>query len=161
VLHGFARGLADDEAFRGAVDWMKRLNGEAAAALRPFGPNAVTDVTGFGLFGHAHEMADRSGVRLRLEAGSLPALPGALEVARAGECTGGDERNREFAGAAVDTARLPAAEAVLGYDPQTAGGLLVSLPAERAAVLEAEFGARGLFLRRVGSVRAGSGVVCE
>jgi len=161
VLHGFERGLAGSEAFGEAVDWMKRLNGEAAAALRPFGPNAVTDVTGFGLFGHAHEMADRSGVRLRIEAANLPALPGALEVARAGERTGGDGRNREFAGAAVDTARLPEAEAVLGYDPQTAGGLLVSLPAERAAVLEAEFGARGLFLRRVGSVEAGSGVVCE
>ena len=159
VLHGHARGLVGDDELKEAVGWMTRLNGDAASVLRPLAPNAVTDVTGFGLFGHAHEMAERSGVQLRLDAATLPALPGALEVARAGERTGGDPRNREFAGSHVDVGELPEPLTTLGYDPQTAGGLLVSLPRERGAVLAAEFAARDLFLRRIGLVEEGSGVV--
>ena len=158
VLHGLPLGLAGDAELAEAVRSMTTLNREAADALRPSEPNAVTDVTGFGLLGHAHEMARRSGVRLVLEAGALPALPGALDVARAGERTGGDRRNREYAevelGPGVEEALV-----VLAYDPQTAGGFLISLPAERGAVLEARFAAAGLFLRRVGRVEEGSGVV--
>jgi selenide, water dikinase len=157
VLHGVARGLAGDDELREAVGWMTTLNRTAADALRPSTPNAVTDVTGFGLLGHAHEMARRSEVRIALDAASLPALPGALEVARAGERTGGDRRNREYGDVEV-AARVPAELAALAYDPQTAGGLLVSLPAERAAVLEARFGGDGLFLRRIGRVEHGDGV---
>ena len=71
---------------------------KVADALRSFSPNAVTDVTGFGLLGHVHETAERSGVRIALDAGRLPALPGALELAADGTRTGGDRRNREFAG---------------------------------------------------------------
>src|SRR4051812_23061902 len=69
VLHGHARGLADDASLAAAVEWMRTLNLEWAEALRPFTPHAVTDVTGFGLLGHAWEMADRSGVAVVLEAG--------------------------------------------------------------------------------------------
>ena len=134
---------------------MTTLNGDAADALRPFEPSAVTDVTGFGLLGHAHEMASRSGVRIELDAALLPALAGALETARAGERTGGDPRNRDYAAAHVDD---DAAERLLAlaWDPQTAGGLLVALPARAAAALEAAFAARGLFLapdRRVADGR--------
>ena len=126
--------------------------------MRPFAPNAVTDVTGFGLLGHAHEMASRSGVRLELEAAALPALPGALELAEGGVRTGGDRRNREFAAPHVKSIVSDAAEA-LAYDPQTAGGMLISLPADKAAVLLATFAAAGLDLFRVGRVLNGSGVV--
>ncbi len=87
-----------------AVRWMRMLNREAAEALRPFEPSAVTDVTGFGLLGHAHETASRSGVRIVLDAAALPALPGALEVAGRASGPGGDARNREFAGAHVEVA---------------------------------------------------------
>ena len=83
-----------------AARWMTTLNDRAAEVLRPFSPHAVTDVTGFGLLGHAHETAERSGVRIRLRAAALPALDGALEAARDGVRTGGDPRNRDFAGAA-------------------------------------------------------------
>jgi selenide, water dikinase len=141
-----------------AVALMRTLNREAAEALRPFEPNAVTDVTGFGLFGHAHELAERSGVAVRLEAARLPALPGAIEAARAGVRTGGDRRNREFARPHVTLDGVPEELTALGYDPQTAGGLLVSLPAERVAVLEAELAAKGLVVARIGSVEQGSGV---
>jgi selenide, water dikinase len=157
VLHGIPRGLAGEEELREAVRWMTTLNRQAADSLRPSSPSAVTDVTGFGVLGHAHEMAKPSGVRLVLEAAALPVLPGALEVARAGERTGGDRRNREYAVVEIDDG-VPAELVTLAYDPQTAGGFLVSLPAERGAVLEARFAASGLFLARVGSVVEGEGV---
>jgi len=139
-----------------AVRWMTTLNAGAADALRPFEPNAVTDVTGFGLFGHAHEMATRSGVRIRLDASAMPALEGALEAARAGVRTGGDSRNREYA--PVEANGVDEALLALGYDAQTAGGLLISLPADKALSLESEFRARDLFLRRVGAVDEGAGI---
>ena len=147
---------ADEQA--AAVEWMTTLNRDWADVLRAFRPNAVTDVTGFGLLGHAHEMAERSGVQLVLEAEEWPALDGALEVARAGEKTGGDRRNRDFAAAHVEADGVREEFLILGYDPQTAGGLLVSLPAEKGAALTAELDARGLFVRRIGRVEAGDGV---
>jgi selenide,water dikinase len=140
-----------------AVRWMTTLNARAADVLRPFEPNAVTDVTGFGLFGHAHEMSDRSGVRIRIDAGSMPAMGDAVEIARRGVRTGGDPRNREFA--PVEADGVAEELLALGYDAQTAGGLLVSLPADKSLSLEAEFRARNLFLRRIGGVEDGAGVV--
>ena len=158
VLQAEREGGAPPGALDAAIESMVELNRAAADALRPFGANAVTDVTGFGLLGHVHELASRSGVRAVIEAGTLPALPGALELAVAGVRTGGDRRNREFAGGHVES-RGDAALAALAYDPQTAGGLLVSLPAERGAVLEATFESAGLFLRRIGHVEEGAGVL--
>ena len=138
-----------------AIEQMTILNAAAADVVRPFMPSAVTDVTGFGLFGHAHEMAERSGVRIVID--DIPALPGALEAAQAGVRTGGDPRNREFAPVEADA--VPEELLALGYDAQTAGGLLISLPSEKALSLEAEFRSRDLFLRRVGSVEEGEGLV--
>jgi selenide,water dikinase len=140
-----------------AVRWMTTLNARAADVLRPFEPNAVTDVTGFGLFGHAHEMSDRSGVRIRIDAGSMPAMGDAVEIARRGVRTGGDPRNREFA--PVEADGVAEELLALGYDAQTAGGLLVSLPADKSLSLEAEFRVHDLFLRRIGVVEDGAGVV--
>ena len=158
VVAGVRAGVVGDAELDRAGAWMTTLNDRAADAIRGFEPTAVTDVTGFGLFGHAHEMAERSGVRLVLESARLPALDGALAAAEAGLKTGGDARNREYVGEAVELDGLPAPLAAIGFDPQTAGGLLVSLPAEKAALAEAEFLARGLFARRIGAVEAGSGV---
>lgn len=157
VLQAEREGRAPEGVLAAAVLAMRTLNRDAAEALRPFNPDAVTDVTGFGLLGHVYEMASRSGVRAELEAAALPALPGALELAAAGIRTGGDRRNREYAGPHVESTAAAAAEA-LAFDPQTAGGLLVSLPAERGAVLAATFAERGLELHRIGCVKAGSGV---
>jgi selenide,water dikinase len=159
VLHGHARGLVSEDDRAAAVATMQLLSAEAAEALRPFEPGAVTDVTGFGLLGHAYEVASRSGVRLRLEADALPALGGALDVARAGERTGGDRRNREYAGHAVSLDGTADELVVLAYDPQTAGGLLVCLPSERAVTTVAELDRRGIFVRRIGRVEEGEGVV--
>src|SRR5215212_2764942 len=79
-----------------AVRWMRTLNRDAADVLRRVTPNAVTDVTGFGLLGHAHELATRSGVRVLIDAERLPALDGALDAARSGITTAGTRNNRAY-----------------------------------------------------------------
>ena len=161
IMTAYNRGEAGTQQLERAVRWMRTLNNEAADVLRGLEPSAVTDVTGFGLFGHAHEVAERSGVQIRLESERFPAIDGALDVARHGVRTSGDPRNRDFAGPHVSLNGAPDTLVALGYDPQTAGGLLVSIPAERGAALEAEFTSRKLFVRRVGRVEEGSGVVVE
>src|SRR5712691_2189679 len=87
IMTGYKRRLAGAMQLERAVHWMRTLNKAAAEVLRGVGPNAVTDVTGFGLFGHAHEMAERSGVRINLESERFPAIDGALDLARNGART--------------------------------------------------------------------------
>ena len=159
IMTGVKRGIAGTQPLERAIRWMRTLNKDAADVLRGFAPNAVTDVTGFGLFGHAYEVADRSGVRIVLESERLPAIDGALDLARKGLRTSGDPRNRDFASAHVSANGIAATYDALGYDPQTAGGLLVSLPKDKGPALEAAFEAKHLFLRRVGSVEEGAGVL--
>ena len=159
IMTGFKQQLTGTMPLERAVRWMRTLNKDAAEVLRGLSPNAVTDVTGFGLFGHAHEMASRSGVAFVLESERFPAIDGALDCARKGVRTSGDPRNREFASGHVTLERVAPTFDALGHDPQTAGGLLVSLPRDRGHVLEAEFERHGLFIRRVGSVEEGAGVL--
>jgi selenide,water dikinase len=161
IMTGHKKGYAGSMQLERAVRWMRTLNRDAADVLRGFEPHAVTDVTGFGLFGHAHEVAERSGVRLRLESQRFPAIDGALDLARNGIRTSGDPRNREFAGPHVSVGPVSEVLSALAFDPQTAGGLLVSLPREKGPALEAEFESKRLFVRRIGSVEEGSGVVVE
>jgi selenide, water dikinase len=158
IMTGYKQRLTGTQPLGRAVAWMRTLSADTAEVLRGFAVHAVTDVTGFGLFGHAHEVASRSGVRIVLDAVRLPAIDGALDLARKGVRTSGDPRNRDFAGRWLTLEGVPESLVALGYDPQTAGGLLVSLPAAQGAVLEAEFGARRLFLRRIGTVEEGAGV---
>jgi selenide,water dikinase len=159
VLTGVRKKVLGDEELQAAAATMTELNDRSAETLRPFEPSAVTDVTGFGLFGHAHEMAERSGVRIMLDPASIPALPGALAVARRGLRTGGDQRNREFVAGAARLDGLPEELETLGFDPQTAGGLLVTLPSEKGAVLEAAFAEASLSLACIGRVVEGTGLV--
>jgi selenide,water dikinase len=159
IMTGVKRGIAGTQPLERAIRWMRTLNKDAANVVRPFAPNAVTDVTGFGLFGHAHEVAERSGVRVVLESERLPAIDGALDLARKGVRTSGDPRNRDFAARHVSADGIAETYDALGYDPQTAGGLLISLPRDKAPALEAAFEAQRLFLRRVGRVEDGAGVL--
>ena len=133
-----------DEADRAAaVGWMRRLNRAAAERLTEVdggaGPRACTDVTGYGLFGHGWEVAERGGVGLRIAAGALPLHRGALAAAEAGVRTGGDARNRASLGSRVTVAEGVSAELeALCYDPQTSGGLLAAVPPADAASLADE-----------------------
>ena len=116
---------------------MLTLNRRAAEEMLRFAVHGCTDVTGFGLIGHAREMALASGVTLEIDTARVRFLPGAVEYARLGAVPGGLKNNREFASCVVETAReLPREIEDLLYDPQTSGGLLISLPEADAARLE-------------------------
>ncbi len=140
------RGLAHSEWIESAISSMTMLNKAAAeviASIRPaaggdlrFHVHGCTDVTGFGLIGHAREMALGSQVSLRLRAADIPLLEGAQECVRAGFIPGGLKANREFAECVIEyEAGVGEELRTLLFDPQTAGGLLVSVAAQDAAEL--------------------------
>ena len=130
---GLALASGDPEATAAAIAGMRRLNRAAASALRALGADvhAVTDVTGYGLAGHAWEVAERSGTEIVVDTRSLPAYPGVLAAAARGVRTGGDVRNRAYLDGHLASTADPATEALV-FDPQTSGGLLAAV--EPAAV---------------------------
>ncbi len=116
-------------------------------------------MTGFGLLGHGLEMARASGTRFVFDASRLPALPGALDLARAGVETGGAAHNRRFVLPALSVGDDVAAElVVLAHDPQTSGGLLAAIPSGHLATVEAALAAAGVETWRVGRVEEGAGI---
>jgi selenide,water dikinase len=130
------RGVARDADVAASVASMLTLNRKACEAMLKYDVHGCTDVTGFGLIGHAREMALASGITLEIDVDRLQFLPGALEYARLGAIPGGLKNNREFAACVVETARdLPQEVEDLLYDPQTSGGLLITLPEADAAAL--------------------------
>ena len=138
---------------------MRGLNRAAAEVLVAHGIRGATDVTGFGLLGHGLEMARASGVRFAFDAAALPALPGALDLARAGVETGGAAHNRRFVADALEVAPGVAPELVtLAHDPQTSGGLLAAIPDERLEAVTAALDDAGVEHWRIGAVTEGSGV---
>jgi len=159
LVHGRKEGRVDDDGLAPAVELMKTLNAEVAGILRGLAPHAVTDVTGFGLIGHAYEVATRSGVRIELDARELPVIPAAIELAGLGVVTGGDARNREFVGDALEVRGAADIHVRIAFDPQTAGGLLVALPAAGAAEFERILVQREEVPFRIGSVVEGEGVL--
>jgi len=127
------QGIARESDVEGAVQSMLKLNREACEAMLAFEVHGCTDVTGFGLIGHAREMALASKVTLEIDPRRVQFLPGALEYARLGAIPGGLNNNREFAASCVEgTSEFDD----LLYDPQTSGGLLIALPERDAALLE-------------------------
>jgi selenide,water dikinase len=105
----------------------------AAEAIMKFDVKGATDVTGFALLGHTWEMACASNVTIEIDSGRVPLISGALELAEAGLMTGADKTNREYVGEDVSlSADLDPNLVKLLYDPQTAGGLLLAIPEERA-----------------------------
>jgi selenide,water dikinase len=139
------RGLATDELTKSAVEVMTTLNRAAAEAALKAGASAVTDVTGFGLLGHLHELTKASGLSARVDGASVPALPGVLELLRTSESTiaGGTRRNREWLEPSVSwAAGIDEHHKWLLCDAMTSGGLLVAappgsdLPGERIGALE-------------------------
>ena len=127
------KGIARESDVAAAVESMLKLNRKACEAMLEFDVHGCTDVTGFGLIGHAREMALASNVTLKIDPRAVRFLPGAVEYARQGAIPGGLNNNREFAASCVEgTSEL---EDLL-YDPQTSGGLLIALPESDAAQLE-------------------------
>ena len=138
-------GVATAEDVRQAVLWMTTLNRQAAAAMVDAGVSAATDVTGFGLLGHLSEMARASQVGATVSTGAVPLLPGALNYVREGQIPGGTHTNLEAlsrllgTGDGVDEERLQ-----ILADPQTSGGLLISMPVDRVPAFRSALAPDGL-----------------
>ena len=144
-----------------AIGSMRRLNRDAAEVLASLGAGAVhacTDITGFGLVGHATEMARASGVTLVFDVAAVPLLEGALELVEANTPGGGRTNQQHFApGVSVD-AGIDARRVQLLYDPQTSGGLLAAVAPEVVADALAGFRGRGVLAAVVGWVENASTV---
>jgi selenide, water dikinase len=130
---------------RAATASMIALNDTASRVARAFPVRACSDVTGFGLLGHATEMAMGSGVSLEFDASTLPLLPGAVRLAEEGLLTGGCKRNRAYLSDKVEVSEtVGVGLQEVAYDPQTSGGLLIALPANAAARLVKKLRAAGV-----------------
>lgn len=126
-------GMAKPDDVATAMRWMTTLNRDAAEALHDADPHAVTDITGFGLAGHAAEMAQGSGCAIELDLGSLPAMPGALDAAATGLVPVGTGKNRTSIAAVLDIADgADELRVDLALDPQTSGGLLAAVTPDAA-----------------------------
>jgi selenide,water dikinase len=147
-------GKAEDPWIAAAVKSMTTLNKTAAELIadRNYKVHAMTDVTGFGLVGHAREMALASNVALRLFSQNIPVLPGALDCIRAGHIPGGLKANREFAECMVGyEAAIDDEIKTLLFDPQTAGGLLISIAENDCEKLVIDLQELGVPARQIGN----------
>jgi selenide,water dikinase len=127
------KGQLGDAEQQALGDSMKKLNAAAAKAALEIGARCATDITGFGLLGHASHIARASNVSIRIHVARVPLLPGARAIAERGIRTGGAERNLEYLEERVDWGRAGEVDRVLMYDPQTSGGLLVALGADQVS----------------------------
>ena len=149
------KGVAEPAWIEAATKCMTTLNDRAAeiATSGPFTVHAATDITGFGLIGHAREMALGSGVGIRINSANVPLLKGAIDCVRAGYVPGGLKANREFAECQVGYAEgIPEEIKTILYDPQTAGGLLLSVARQDTLPLRAALRAAGVPAVELGEV---------
>jgi len=160
VTTALKRDIAEPTHVGAAVASMSRLNGVASELAQSHGAHAMTDITGFGLIGHALEMAKLSRVNFRLNMDSISLLPGSLDYARDGVFPGGMARNREYYEQWLEVdGRLDEYEFGLLFDPQTSGGLLMAVAADRAGALLADLLAHGEEAFMLGDVIAGNGEI--
>jgi selenide, water dikinase len=147
------KGVAKQSWIDAATASMTTLNKVAAEIIAAYRNevHSLTDVTGFGLIGHAREMARASNVSLQLVAGRIPVLDGALDCIRAGHIPGGLKANREFAECTVGyESEIQDELKTLLFDPQTAGGLLIAVSAHSAADLMRALNSAGVPAREIG-----------
>ncbi len=164
ITTAIKRGKGQPEHLAAAVASMLQLNRRAAEIAQSVEVHSATDITGFGLLGHAAEIARNSGVGLHIRADALPLLPGAQAYADADLAPGGLHRNREYLeqDGYVQYARpISRGQQLLLYDPQTSGGLLLVLPPAAAIALEAAYAAADQTCWRIGRVVAGAGITVE
>ncbi len=142
ITTALKKAKVDEVDVEAAIGSMERLSHNAARILRSFGGDvhALTDITGFALAGHAHEMAHQSGVSLRIQWADVPRLPGAEKYARDGFLAGGLRRNERYYAKWVSIAGSPPLTArVILFDPQTSGGLLAAVAPDALAGILAAF----------------------
>ncbi len=152
------KGKAEPALLLAACEQMGRLNRGAAEAMVAVGVHAATDVTGYGLAGHAFEMAQASGADLVLSAGSLPLLVGARELMESGFASGGAARTLEHLGERlVVEPGVSGTDVRLAADAETSGGLLIAVAPERAEALLAALAERGEGCWRIGQVAPRAG----
>jgi len=133
ISTGIKLGKASEETVTSSVRTMMTPGKFAAEAMREFGVVAATDVTGFALIGHAWEMAKASEATIEIDAAAVPLIAGALELAAAGMLTSGDKTNREYIGGDIEIEVSVDKNLIkLLFDPQTAGGMLIAISANRA-----------------------------
>jgi selenide,water dikinase len=153
VANAIKKELAPDEATAEALTSMIRLNDAASHAMRTAGATACTDITGFGLLGHLHNVVEASGVSADLHAMAVPVLGGARALAEADHFPGGTRRNLEAA--LAYTSFDPGVDArtrLILADAQTSGGLLITVPPSRLARLQSALREAGDFAARIGEV---------
>lgn len=159
ITTALKRGDADPVHVDAAVKSMMQLNRHPSHLMLFFGAHACTDVTGFGLLGHALEMAESSGVRLRLRVAELPLLPGTREYVAKEAFPGGLWRNRDYV---LPHARFAESigedDRMIVFGPETSGGLLIALEPDRARQYVQQARADGLDAWLVGDVLGGSGI---
>ena len=133
ISSGIKFGKTSAEVAANSVATMLTPGKYAAEAMREFGVKGATDVTGFSLLGHAWEMARASNVTIEIDAAAVPLIEGALELAATGMLTSGDRTNREYVGDDIEIAsKVDPTLLKLFYDPQTAGGMLISIAEDRS-----------------------------
>lgn len=155
LVSGHRQGKTSEADLNVAVDQMRSLNLRASEILVRHGVRAATDVTGFGLLGHGLEMARASETSFVLDAAKLPALQGALDLARAGVETGGAAHNRRYVAPALTVGDNVAPELVtLAHDPQTSGGLLAAIPRSMVKELHKDLQDAGIEHWPIGHVEA-------
>jgi selenide,water dikinase len=155
LVSGRRRGKTSDVDLDAAIGSMRALNRRAAEVLVDHRVRGATDVTGFGLLGHGFEMARASGTRFVFDAAALPALDGALDLARSGVETGGAAHNRRFVAPALEVADRVAEDIVtLAHDPQTSGGILAAISPEKATAVLDGLRAAGVTAWTIGRVEA-------
>jgi selenide,water dikinase len=136
---------ADEKAVAGIVKSMSTLNRTASELMVEFGANAATDITGFGLLGHAGEMIEGADVGMVIDSNTVPYFPQAKDLAEMGMIPGGLHRNRDFRKHMVDIDKVvPQFLQDILYDPQTSGGLLIAVPQERVIKLLGELHKAGV-----------------
>jgi selenide,water dikinase len=156
LINAFKFGRTDEAGLEPALVEMERPNAEAARLALRHGATAATDVTGFGLLGHAWNLARESKVSIAIAFDALPVHPRFFDLARAGVTTGCTRGNRAAVEACLRLERtLAAEEAELLADPQTSGGLLIVLPPDGAAACLAALEASGHLAREIGSCAEG------
>lgn len=162
ISSGIKFERASNEAQQAAIKAMTEPNKLASEIMQEIGVNAATDITGFGLLGHAYEVAKGSNVTLQLATNKIAIMPQVFELLAEKIMTKGDRNNRKYVGDTITFAPdvLPAMQSVL-FDPQTAGGLLISVAAEKSNLLLDKLLSNGVQASEVGQVLAYNGKFLE